>query len=102
MIHVFDLSYFIERQISKAVKDVAESFGGDVKQTESELLMKLLKTSQDEKSSATNLAYVLFTWHLPMCCYFFPILSDTSLFPNKSVFTLLLLFKCVRAETEAC
>ncbi|XP_022915909.1 small ribosomal subunit protein mS31 [Onthophagus taurus] len=35
----------VEQNVAKTVKDVAESLGGDVKQTESELLAKLLSTT---------------------------------------------------------
>ncbi|XP_064210778.1 small ribosomal subunit protein mS31 [Tribolium castaneum] len=40
-----------ETQMTRVVKDVAETLGGDVKQTETELLMKLLKTSEEGKAS---------------------------------------------------
>lgn len=38
--------FVAEQKIVTAAKDVAEKIGGDVKQTEMELLSKLLKTSE--------------------------------------------------------
>ncbi|GLV45796.1 mitochondrial ribosomal protein S31 [Carabus blaptoides fortunei] len=54
----------IEKQIITAAKDVAESFGGDVKQTESELLSKLLsptakKNEEESKSQSLNLSDII-------------------------------------------
>lgn len=49
MINLTDL--FLEKQMQEAVKDVAQSLGGDVKQTESELLMKLLNPTQGEQDN---------------------------------------------------
>lgn len=52
----------VEKQIINAAKDVAESLGGNVKQTESELLSKLLsptaKMNEEEaKTQSLNLRY---------------------------------------------
>ncbi|KAK4873281.1 hypothetical protein RN001_015310 [Aquatica leii] len=45
----------IDKGVVKAVQDVAESLGGDVKQTESELLQKLLNPVKEEASSTLSL-----------------------------------------------
>jgi hypothetical protein len=49
-----------------AIKDVALSLEGDAKQIESELLMKLLNTTnRNKESTITNLMYVsLFLMHV--------------------------------------
>ncbi|KAF2887135.1 hypothetical protein ILUMI_19039 [Ignelater luminosus] len=46
----------VEQQVVKAVKAVAKSVGGDVKQTESELLQKLLSAEETQQTTATNLS----------------------------------------------
>ncbi|KAJ8924971.1 hypothetical protein NQ315_001136 [Exocentrus adspersus] len=45
----------IEKQMVNAVKEVAQDIGGDVKQTESELLSKLLSPSDSAAPTSTNL-----------------------------------------------
>jgi hypothetical protein len=45
---------FAENSLTEATKEVAEALGGDVKQTESELLNKLLAPSQAIKESENN------------------------------------------------
>lgn len=45
---------FTEKQIKSAAKDVAEKIGGDIKQTESELLAKLLDVSSLSKTSTSS------------------------------------------------
>lgn len=48
--HLTIIFYLLEKKLTSAVKSVAESLGGDVKQTESELLSKLLDTAKTEKN----------------------------------------------------
>jgi hypothetical protein len=43
-----------ENSLTEATKRVAEALGGDVNQTESELLNKLLTPSQDMKGNEIN------------------------------------------------
>jgi hypothetical protein len=45
---------FAENSLTEATKEVAEAIGGDVKQTESELLNKLLAPSQAIKENENN------------------------------------------------
>ncbi|KAJ8971509.1 hypothetical protein NQ314_000671 [Rhamnusium bicolor] len=48
----------VEKQMVKAVRDVAEELGGDVKQTESELILKLLSPVEPSEASTANLRVV--------------------------------------------
>ncbi|CAG9770549.1 unnamed protein product [Ceutorhynchus assimilis] len=49
----------VEKQVANAVKNVAESLGGDIKQTESELLMKLSNPVENSSVSNTSLSDIL-------------------------------------------
>lgn len=49
----------LEKKLVKAVQNVAESIGGDVKETESELLTKLLNPIKADKTSiSTNIRQI--------------------------------------------
>lgn len=53
--------HVVEQDVVSSVKNVAKSLGGDTKQTESELLSKLLNledTTVDDKASSANLRYL--------------------------------------------
>lgn len=71
----------VEQKIVSAVKDVAETLGGNKKQTESELLNRLI--SNDEQLPSANLRYywilykrfLLIELYLHINLYFLVILS---------------------------
>jgi hypothetical protein len=48
------LFFLAENSLTEATKEVAEALGGDVKQTESELLSKLLAPSQAIKENEND------------------------------------------------
>jgi hypothetical protein len=50
----FTVFFLPENSLTEATKEVAEALGGDVKQTESELLNKLLTPSQAIKENANE------------------------------------------------